>query len=280
MANTSYIRILNAIELFSKEHMQVKRFASDFPAQIPNFGTETEQYPILFVSPTSGIFGMNITTFTIDVYCFDIIQKSRANINTILSDCHLILSDLNRWILDGDPAGFDIIDIEPTITPIDNALLDYAAGWKMTLTLECETYGVCEIPFLNSPIISEVYNDIIYPMVLTCETLETCAVIQDIQQQIIKPYKVYSSLMSVDETSGDVTNKILENTLGYIEWVTNLNGLIVGMSNGLFTEDKTFVLTNMSGGLVRGNRVDDNNFELLSDVVAIVDASIELRVYN
>lgn len=150
--NVSYIRILNAIELFSKEHMQIKRFSSDFPAQIPNFGTETEQYPILFVSPVSSIFGMNISTIVIDVYCFDIIQKDRENISTILSDTHLILSDLNRWILDGDPTGFDILG-EPNVTPIDNALLDYAAGWKMTLTLECETYGVCEIPFDNTPII-------------------------------------------------------------------------------------------------------------------------------
>ena len=167
MTNITYIRILNAIELFSKEHLQVKRFASDFPSQMPNFATETEAFPILFVSPTSTIFDMNTTTFTIDVYCFDIIQKDRANINSILSDTNQILSDFNRWILDGDPYGFDIIDISPTAEPIDNALLDYAAGWKMTVTLVASTYGVCEIPFNNMPIIISEVNNIIYSNYLT-----------------------------------------------------------------------------------------------------------------
>lgn len=185
MANQSYIRILQAIEAFSSAHMQIKKFASDFPGQMPNFATEDEAYPILFVSPTSSVFDMNTTTFTINVYCFDIIQKDRENINTILSDTHLILSDLNRWILDSDPAGFDIIDTPPTLTPIDNALLDYAAGWQMTLTLVAETYGVCEIPFSETPIITTEVNNIIYTSYLTCETLSSCPVITGITEDII-----------------------------------------------------------------------------------------------
>ena len=178
MANISYIRLLQAVELFSKEHMQVKRFASDFPAQMPNFGTENEKYPILFVSPNDTIFDMNVTTFTIDVYCFDIIQKDRSNINTILSDTNLILSDLHRWLLDGEIYGLDIRD-QVTTTPIDNALLDYAAGWRMTATFDVDTYGICEIPFINEPVILMEVNDVVYTTALTCDTLADCDTFTD-----------------------------------------------------------------------------------------------------
>ena len=173
MANISYIRLLQSVELFSKEHMQVKRFASDFPAQMPNFGTESEKYPIIFVSPSDNIFSENVTTFTIDIYCFDIIQKDRSNINNILSDTNLILSDLHRWYLDGEIFGLDIRE-QVTTTPIDNSLLDYAAGWKMTATFDVDTYGICEIPFINEPVILMEVNDVIYSTVLTCETLADC----------------------------------------------------------------------------------------------------------
>lgn len=173
MANISYIRLLQAIELFSKEHMQVKRFASDFPSQMPNFGTESEKYPIIFVSPTTNIFDMNVNIFTIDIYCFDIIQKDRSNINTILSDTNLILSDLHRWMLDGEVYGIDITD-QVTTYPIDNALLDYAAGWRMSATFNIDTYGVCEIPFINEPVILLEVNDVVYTTALTCATLADC----------------------------------------------------------------------------------------------------------
>lgn len=178
MANISYIRLLQAVELFSKEHMQVKRFASDFPSQMPNFGTENEKYPILFISPTDSIFDRNVKTFTIDIYCFDIIQKDRVNINTILSDTNSILSDLYRWFLDGEVYGIDIRE-QVTTTPIDNALLDYAAGWRMNVTFDVDTYGLCEIPFVNEPVILMEVNDVIYTTILTCETLADCETFTD-----------------------------------------------------------------------------------------------------
>ena len=120
MINISYIRLLNAFESFSNAHLQIKRFASDFPEQVPNFGTEKENYPILFVSPNNTIFDENANQFTVDVYCFDIIEKDRININTILSDTNTILNDVYRWFKDGEIFGIDVITDTPTCTPINN----------------------------------------------------------------------------------------------------------------------------------------------------------------
>jgi hypothetical protein len=181
MINISYIRLLNAFESFSNAHLQIKRFASDFPEQVPNFGTEKENYPILFVSPNNTIFDENANQFTVDVYCFDIIEKDRININTILSDTNTILNDVYRWFKDGEIFGIDVITDTPTCTPINNGLLDYAAGWQMSITFVVDTYGICEIPFNESPVVITEVCDIVYSQYLTCETLVDCPVIIDIE---------------------------------------------------------------------------------------------------
>jgi hypothetical protein len=176
--NISYIRVLQNIESFASSHLQIKRFASDFYDQLNNYSTLSEEYPILFVTPQTSLFDENTNQFTIDIYCFDIIQKSRENINTILSDTSLILSDLNRWVLDGDLYGIDLVSASQAI-PINDALLDYVAGWKMTMTLEVDTYGICEIPFSDAPVIITEVNNIVYSKYLTCETLENCETFTD-----------------------------------------------------------------------------------------------------
>lgn len=183
MANISYINILQTIESFASAHLQIKKFASDFPAQMPNFATKNEEYPILFVSPTNSIFQENSNRYEIDVYCFDIIQSDRENINTILSDTNLILNDLNRWMLDGELFGIDNVSTSEA-TPIDNSLLDYAAGWVMRMTFETDTYGVCEIPFSDSPVVITEVNNIVYSKYLTCKTLSECPTIIDINNTL------------------------------------------------------------------------------------------------
>ncbi len=91
---TSYQGLLNKLETFFNNHLQVKKFGGEFREQMPNFSTLDERYPLVYVVPTSETSGMNTNVFTLDIYCVDIIQKDRANINTILSDCQLILNDL------------------------------------------------------------------------------------------------------------------------------------------------------------------------------------------
>ena len=117
--NVSYKKILNAFEDFATSHLQIKRFESEFEEQLPNFATEKENYPILFVSPNSSIFDENANQFTVTVSCFDIIQKDRSNINTILSDTNTIMNDVYRWFKDGEVLGIDVIDDAPNATPIN-----------------------------------------------------------------------------------------------------------------------------------------------------------------
>ena len=210
MVNISYISLLQNIEAFASAHMQIKKFASDFVEQIPNFATQDEAYPVLFVAPTTTIFDEQLTTFTVDVFCFDVIQKDRANINTILSDTNLILSDFKKWFTEGDVLGIEVLQTS-SLTPINNALLDYVAGWQMTITFEVESYTVCEIPFDGSPVITEFSNEIVYSQYLTCNNVTDCHIIQDIQSDIVN-------------LEGMITGLTFNVLSGNVIYVDKLNG--------------------------------------------------------
>jgi hypothetical protein len=137
--------VIKRLETFCDSHLQVKKFGADFLEQLGNFATQDEKYPIVFVNvPTSTTLGENLNTFSLEIYCLDIIQKDRDNIITILSDTQLILNDIYLELQTGTDLTIDVTNA--SLTPLNNDLLDYVAGWIMTLDIEVETYCVTDIP--------------------------------------------------------------------------------------------------------------------------------------
>ena len=142
---TSYITLLSKIEQFCNAHLQIKKYGGEFREQMPNFSTKNEKYPVVFVEPISDLEDLNTNQFSINVYCVDIIQKDRANLNTIVSDCQLILKDLYTYYVNDMDSQLDVVGTS-TMTPVNNFDLDYVAGWVMSITFEVSGYGPCEIP--------------------------------------------------------------------------------------------------------------------------------------
>lgn len=142
---TSYIKLLSKIEAFCDAHYQIQRYGGEFREQMPNISTESEKYPIVFVTPNGGNPYYDTNQITLDIYCVDIIQKGRENINTIVSDCHLILTDLYGYFSQGSDLSVDVIGT-PSQSPLNNLDLDYVAGWMMTITFEVDGYCVDAIP--------------------------------------------------------------------------------------------------------------------------------------
>ena len=168
---TSYKGLLNKIEAFCNAHLQIKKYGGEFKEQMPNFSTENEKYPIVYVVPTSDLSDLNTNQFTLDVYCVDIIQKDRANINTIVSDCNLIVNDLYLYFLDGNDLSIDVIGASSG-SPINNFDLDYSAGWVKSITFEVQAYSVCAIPMNPiNPNPPQVCNPANYNLVDTLDNI-------------------------------------------------------------------------------------------------------------
>lgn len=142
---TSYEQLINYIKQYADANEMVKRFESDFESEMPNFATKSEAYPILYMSPTISYLGLNTDSITINVFCWDVIQKDRANINHILSDTLFILNGLKKWIEEGPDTRFGLLG-NPSPEPFNNGLLDYCGGWKMTIEIEMDTISLCELP--------------------------------------------------------------------------------------------------------------------------------------
>ena len=137
--------ITNKIITFYTAHKQVFKVGSDFKEQLFNFATADEKYPLVYIVPSSVSPTENTTEFTFDIYCYDIIQKDRANIITILSDTQQILNDLYIYFMDSTDYDFDVIGL-PIFTPLNNDLLDYAAGYQMSITLTVNDWTDCAVP--------------------------------------------------------------------------------------------------------------------------------------
>ena len=141
----SYQSIVDKITAFYDNHAQVEKVGSDFKEQMVNFATKDEKYPLVYVVPSGVTPYENVTIFNIELYCFDIIQMDRANITTILSDTQQILQDLYLEFTFSDDYDFDI-DGQPIFIPLNNDLLDYAAGWQMNLSVVIPSWTNCPIP--------------------------------------------------------------------------------------------------------------------------------------
>lgn len=150
MERKSFLQIVEYIEEFANAHDQIRKVGFDFYEQIDNVLTKSEKYPAFFIVPLPSTFetneeGANLNTFNLDVYCLDIIQKDRNNIKEIISDTALMLNDLLLFFNEGQDWSFEAEKVG-NVDPINNSLLDYAAGNKMTLAVTVSGYSVCEIP--------------------------------------------------------------------------------------------------------------------------------------
>jgi len=67
-----------------------------------------EKYPIVYIVPVSALATENTNDFILEIYCFDIIQKDRENINVILSDCQQILYDLYTYFINSNDYDFSL----------------------------------------------------------------------------------------------------------------------------------------------------------------------------
>jgi hypothetical protein len=142
---TTYQALLNKIKSFATAHQQIKRFGSDFNEQFDNFVNEGDSFPVLYVSSVDSLSQLNQITYTLEITCADLILEDRANVNVILNDCKLILNDLFIYYNSGNDNALHI-EVEPTLTPLNNYSVDNLAGARMTVTFEVDTYGLCAIP--------------------------------------------------------------------------------------------------------------------------------------
>jgi len=140
---------------------------------MPNFATNGEAFPVLFMAPVSTEFGEFADKYTVNFYCYAPIQKDRSDVNNVHSDTQLILNDLKKFIKNSPNTLFGI-EADGSSIPMREITMDYVIGNTMTVTIDVDTYGICDIPFADLPLYPVSGCDIIYAQYLTCETVVEC----------------------------------------------------------------------------------------------------------
>jgi hypothetical protein len=264
---TSYIKILQKLDAFCAAHLQIKKFMGEFREQMPNFSTLNEKYPVVFATPVSDIEDLNTNQFTLEIYCVDIIQKDRANLNTIVSDCHLILKDLFIYYRDDNDAELDVVGTA-SISFVNNFDLDYVAGAVMTITFEVAGYGSCEIPM--SPIT---------PVTNECEP--AILIVRDTDDNIL-----YT--LTVD--SGDTANQIIQDSTYIVEYENGTpiesgsilaeGSAVIQVPNPIVCADATYEVEYENGTPITSGSIPSGGFQLIQVPNPIVCADATYNLDN
>lgn len=102
------------------------------------------------------------------------------------------------------------------------------------------------------------------------------------QTDLIRPYKVYSALISQTGTDAP-TVIVLENSIGSIVWTRTSLGLYTGTLTGAFTVDKTMCFITPPNTITAFTMIQNTvNTVIIStqDDSVLIKSSIEIRVYN
>lgn len=142
----SYNQLIDYIENFSDNHLQLQRFGEGFRADINVISTEENNFPILYVEPLSHTMQDWVQRYRIRIYCLDLLQQDKSNRRDILSDCIQILNDLYKYIKNDSQNNFDVTNI-PTSLPVQNISIEGVGGWssefEILVTLNDKD---CDIP--------------------------------------------------------------------------------------------------------------------------------------
>jgi hypothetical protein len=141
----SYIQLIEKIKEFYRQHKQVIRFEADFIDQMGSYSQVDDKFPFVYMSYDNKTMTPNTSIYNFVIHVWDLTQADRSNINTILSDCDLIATDLWNFLWQNEEWEYNILGT-PTITPMNNGLLDSAAGVRMLIRIEMNNYCIKDIP--------------------------------------------------------------------------------------------------------------------------------------
>lgn len=151
MAQTSWQKLVDYLEVFATAHLQIKGFKSDFEDEMADWMDEEENYPLMWVVPPTNQFETSVGYYTFKVIVLDRLQEGRGNVTSVVSDCHLILNDLFKYYRESNNFEIDF-QVGATGDSLNTPAMDELAGAYSFITVEVESIGDCQIPIEPIPI--------------------------------------------------------------------------------------------------------------------------------
>tara|TARA_R110002050_G_scaffold74369_1_gene159572 strand:- start:470 stop:943 length:474 start_codon:yes stop_codon:yes gene_type:complete len=143
----SYNTLVDIFETFGENHLIIKRQEVSFFEQINNFSTDGDDFPLMYVEPSSIEFDVNVDNYSFRVYIVDLLLKDRSNEKEVMNQTQMVMRDLINWVRLSSDLNINITNI-PLAIPVNNFLLDFTVGWYVDIDIESTTINNdCSIPF-------------------------------------------------------------------------------------------------------------------------------------
>jgi len=193
--NFTYNGLLNILESFASSHIDVRRFVAEDEDQMSEITSKDEEFPMMFVAPINNIYDWQINQYELRIYVYDRIMKDRSNINDIRSKTNQILNDLDVWLRKYDQLPVEITNVSVAY-PFSSELMTDVTGWYFDVVIDIPSYETCKIPFISTPVITGYTCDVSYSnQFITCEDLDDCPTIINLQNQIRTSFDKYVGVM-------------------------------------------------------------------------------------
>ena len=147
--DTTLTQILNELEEFTKNHLQLKSFG--FGA-LSNISTKDTEYPMLWVDVAPSNISGTQMVLSLNMYIAELQKQDMSNLKTIMSKTLLIGNDVvsKYWQNGEDEDRWAIMEDTVLMEPFEYKHDDVLAGWVFSIDVEIiNRLSDCNLPLEN-----------------------------------------------------------------------------------------------------------------------------------
>lgn len=149
MSVKSYEIIINNLETFISNHLEIKRFKTGYLSKIEQFSNEDRTFPILYCVPVSILNRRYVNIYGFNIYILDKTDNNQDNEISLLNTGQNIMRDLTIWLKESQNELE--LNNEPILSPLEDYLMDKGfIGWMGYFEITAGTFSSeCSIPLNN-----------------------------------------------------------------------------------------------------------------------------------
>ena len=144
MYQINFNNLIDLLQHFSTNHMQVKDFGSGTSPQLDRFLANKPTYPIIWANLDNVLYdsGMNQKSFKFNILAMDILDNTESNQNDIWNDSVMILEDLIKFLQWNSKEYYRVNFNQLQITPFTEGKTEYLAGANLQIQIEVDFDGL------------------------------------------------------------------------------------------------------------------------------------------
>ncbi len=148
--DVQYRDIINTFKTFLSQHRNVQQVID---SQNYDFQAKENTYPAVVIVPGISTTTSATVNLQFSLFFCDVLIADKSNCRDVYNDMLEVAKDFIAYFT-GDPDTSWGLTEDCTLTPFEEQLDDFVAGWQLDCTVEIRfSHGICDLPLKNvSPV--------------------------------------------------------------------------------------------------------------------------------